>query len=51
MYAPMPYVLERCIHEIYRDKGWVTPDVNSGHEIFSCRSLPLIELPLIDSRG
>jgi hypothetical protein len=22
MYAPMPYVLERCIHEIYRDKGW-----------------------------
>jgi len=22
MYAPMPYVLERCIHEIYVDKGW-----------------------------
>jgi hypothetical protein len=22
MYAPMPYVLERCIHEVYRDKGW-----------------------------
>ena len=22
MYAPMPYVLERCIHEIYQDKGW-----------------------------
>lgn len=22
MYAPMPYVLERCIHEIYKDKGW-----------------------------
>jgi len=22
MYAPMPYVLERCIHEIYLDKGW-----------------------------
>ena len=22
MYAPMPYVLERCIHEIYTDKGW-----------------------------
>jgi len=22
MYAPMPYVLERCIHEIYEDKGW-----------------------------
>jgi hypothetical protein len=28
MYAPMPYVLERCIHEIYADKGWdmVTSD-------------------------
>ncbi|NET67903.1 MAG: ATP-binding protein [Moorea sp. SIO1G6] len=22
MYGPMPYVLERCIHEIYEDKGW-----------------------------
>ena len=22
MYAPMPYVLERCIHEIYQNKGW-----------------------------
>jgi hypothetical protein len=22
MYAPMPYVLEACIHEIYKDKGW-----------------------------
>lgn len=22
MYAPMPYVLERCIHEVYEDKGW-----------------------------
>ncbi|NOQ23058.1 MAG: DUF87 domain-containing protein [Candidatus Aegiribacteria sp.] len=22
MYAPMPYVLEQCIHEIYEDKGW-----------------------------
>ncbi|MEP0872784.1 DUF87 domain-containing protein [Trichocoleus desertorum AS-A10] len=22
MYAPMPYVLEACIHEIYQDKGW-----------------------------
>ena len=22
MYAPMPYVLEACIHEIYTDKGW-----------------------------
>lgn len=22
LYAPMPYVLEQCIHEIYEDKGW-----------------------------
>jgi len=29
----------------------MTPDVNSGHEIFSCSNLPCIELPLIDSRG
>ncbi len=34
----------------YRSNG-VTPDVNSGHEIFSYSSLPCIELPLIDSRG
>lgn len=22
MYAPMPYVLEECIHRVYEDKGW-----------------------------
>lgn len=22
LYAPMPYVLETCLHEIYQDKGW-----------------------------
>lgn len=22
LYAPMPYVLERCLHEIYTDRGW-----------------------------
>ncbi len=22
LYAPMPYVLEQCLHEVYRDKGW-----------------------------
>lgn len=27
LYAPMPYVLEESIHEIYRDKGW---DLTSG---------------------
>jgi len=31
MYAPMPYVLERCIHEIYRDKGW---DLIAGKNIY-----------------
>ena len=29
----------------------LTPYVNSGHEVFSCSSLPCIEPPLIDSRG
>jgi hypothetical protein len=29
MYAPMPYVLERCIHEVYKDKGWdLTTNLN-----------------------
>ena len=23
MYAPMPYILEECLYEVYRDKGWV----------------------------
>ena len=22
LYAPMPYVLETCLHEVYQDKGW-----------------------------
>lgn len=42
MYAPMPYVLERCIHEIYQDKGWdltgnknrYAQDENSKTDIF-----------------
>ena len=29
----------------------LTSDVNSGHEIFSCSSLPCIELSFIESRG
>jgi PAS domain S-box-containing protein len=28
-------------------KGRLTPDVNSGHEVFSCRYIPFIELPLV----
>ena len=31
--------------------NFMTPYVNSGHEVFSCSSLPCIEPPLIDSRG
>lgn len=27
LYAPMPYVLETCLHQIYQDKGW---DLTSG---------------------
>lgn len=27
LYAPMPYVLETCLHEIYRDQGW---DLTTG---------------------
>ena len=22
LYAPMPYVLERCFYEVYEDRGW-----------------------------
>ena len=29
----------------------LTPDVNSGHEVFSCRYLPFIELPLVLNGG
>ena len=35
--------LEECIRIL-------TPDVNSGHEIFSCSDLACIELPLVDRR-
>jgi hypothetical protein len=34
LYAPMPYVLETCLHEIYQDKGW---DLTTGQN----RRLPL----------
>jgi hypothetical protein len=27
LYAPMPYVLETCLHEVYEDKGW---DLTNG---------------------
>lgn len=34
MYAPMPYVLERCLHEVYRDKGWdLASNVNRFGEV------------------
>ncbi len=28
LYAPMPYVLETCLHEIYQDRGW---DLTTSH--------------------
>ncbi len=31
MYSPMPHVLEKCIHEIYEDKGW---DLITNKNIF-----------------
>ncbi|MFC6954951.1 ATP-binding protein [Halorubellus litoreus] len=33
MYAPMPYILERAIHEVYEDRGWdlVTGTNRRGH--------------------
>lgn len=36
LYAPMPYVLETCLHEVYQDKGW---DLTTGQN----RRLPLAE--------
>ena len=36
LYAPMPYVLETCLHEIYQDKGW---DLTTGQN----RRVPLQE--------
>jgi DNA helicase HerA-like ATPase len=36
LYAPMPYVLETCLHEIYQDRGW---DLTTGHN----RRLPPAE--------
>ncbi len=40
LYAPMPYVLETCLHEVYQDKGWDLtnsqnrrlPPQEQGHE-------------------
>jgi hypothetical protein len=34
LYAPMPYVLEMCLHEIYEDRGW---DLTTGQN----RRLPV----------
>lgn len=35
MYAPMPYILEECLYEIYQDKGWnlVTSGNTRGNHI------------------
>jgi hypothetical protein len=41
MYAPMPYVLERCIHEIYQDKGW---DLITGENRYKTKGKDRIEI-------
>jgi len=38
-------------HEAFVDMFQLTPDVNSGHEIFLYCHLLCIELPFIESRG
>jgi hypothetical protein len=61
MYAPMPYVLERCIHEIYQSKGWdlttnrnrfLDVEVDSPYGIFPTLS-DLYERidPVVDAMG
>jgi hypothetical protein len=41
-------ILQFYIHDFPYQKGVkLTPDVNSGHEVFSCRYIPFIELPLV----
>ena len=44
MYAPMPYVLERCIHEIYEDKGWDLVTSENGRGIHSKAQPTLTDL-------
>ena len=46
MYAPMPYVLERCIHEVYQDKGWDLT-TNTNRYSFSGRWDPYLRYPTL----
>jgi len=41
MYAPMPYVLEECIHRVYEDKGWnlVTSENFRGRSAYAYPTL------------
>jgi hypothetical protein len=41
MWGPLPHVLERCIHDIYTDKGWgpyIKPE--SPWDSSKCKSYP-----------
>ena len=40
LYPPMPYVLETCVYEIYRDRGW---DVLTNRNIYGWTNYPTLE--------
>lgn len=39
MYAPMPYILEQAVYEVYKDKGW---DLFSGRNIRGLKEFPTL---------
>ena len=41
MYAPMPYVLEEALHEVYKDKGW-NLSTNSNERGMGPRAFPTL---------
>ena len=56
MYSPMPYVLERCIHEIYQDKGWDLITSENHRDVHENAYPTMTDLyrkiePVVDSLG
>lgn len=56
MYAPMPHVLERCIHEVYEDRGWDLVNNTNERGIHSQAYPTLTDLyrkvdPVVNSLG
>ena len=39
MWTPLPQVLERCLHEVYRDKGWELR-TNRNHRMGNGAAVP-----------